>query len=164
MANTFVKIQTVTAGSAVASIDFTSIPQTYTDLYLVHSVRATVADYDAGISINGSSANMTARWFQGSGTTATSSSGAFNIFLMNSSASTASVFSNGIQYFPNYRAATFKAWSSDSVAENNAASGYQRMAGNLWSQTAAITSLSLFPSSGSFVQYSSATLYGIKNT
>ena len=45
MANTFKKIQTVTVGSGgAASIDFTSIPQTYTDLKIVLSARTNRAN------------------------------------------------------------------------------------------------------------------------
>jgi hypothetical protein len=44
MANTMVKIQTITVGaSPAASIEFTNIPQTFTDLKIVASIRCNVA-------------------------------------------------------------------------------------------------------------------------
>ena len=57
--NTLVKIQTVTVGSGGASsIDFTSIPQTYTDLCLVYSARLTTTDTNWRLKINGSASSI----------------------------------------------------------------------------------------------------------
>ena len=54
--------------------------------------------------------------------------------------------------------------SADGVMENNATEAYQNLVAGLWSNTSAITSLTLAKSTGNFVQYSSASLYGIKNS
>ena len=60
MPDTFIKIASVTVGSGGASsIDFTSIPSTYTDLVVVHSLRGTNAAVyqQARIQFNGDTAS-----------------------------------------------------------------------------------------------------------
>jgi hypothetical protein len=51
----------------------------------------------------------------------------------------------------------------DSVQEDNQTEAYIDVVAGLWSNTAAITSLSIKSNAGSFVQYSTAYLYGVKN-
>ena len=83
----------------------------------------------------------------------------------NGSTSTASTFNNGEIYIPNYAGSNQKSFSVDEVKELNGTSGYQDLFANLWNQTSAITSIKIYSNSASsFVQYSSATLYGIKNS
>ena len=167
MANTFVKIQTVTVGVAGAStIDFTSIPQTYTDLYCCVSLRVTVSAANTWIKFNSSSTGYTGRQLYGTGSAVGSSSDTnANIGpLSNDSGFTASVFSNSEFYLPNYTSSNYKSYSINSVSENNASTAYQNLMSGLWANTAAITSISIVPASGSFVQYSTATLYGIKSS
>jgi hypothetical protein len=166
MANTFKKIQTVTVGAGGASsIDFTSIPQTYTDLKLVVSLRTNSAGAEAVmIEFNGSSANLSGRRLYGDGGSATSDTLTNIRFAINTAADTASVFSNGEFYIPNYTSANNKSVSVDGVNETNGTNAVQSLVAGLWSNTAAITSIKLLGnSSGSFVQYSTATLYGVAN-
>jgi hypothetical protein len=168
MANTYVQIgSTVTVGSGgAASIDFTSIPSTYTDLQLVYSARC-VSGGPAGIllTLNGSTSSFTARYLRGDGSSASSST--FNRYVgaANGSGDTASSFSSNAVYIPNYAGSTNKSYSVDSVTENNGTTAYQTMIAGLWSNTSAITSLSLtVDASLTFAQYSTASLYGIKNS
>ena len=168
MANTFVKIQTVTVGSGgAASIDFTSIPQTYTNLKIIISGRSTRAttDDDYIISFNSSTTGLSTRFLYGNGS-ATASSTAASGFAGSTSAanSTASVFGNAEIYIPNYTSSSNKSYSVDTVTENNATLAYQNIVAGLWSNTAAITSINVKTNVGSFVQYSTATLYGIKSS
>ena len=166
MANTYVKIATVTVGAGGASsIDFTSIPQTYTDLVLKISARGDNGIWGMLLSINGSAASFTNKYLEGTGAAATSSSLAQFIGEENATSATASTFGNSEVYLPNYTGSTNKSFSSDSVSENNATTAYTNLTANLWSNTAAITSLSLSiynTSARKYSQYSSATLYGIK--
>jgi len=68
-------------------------------------------------------------------------------------------------YIPNYAGSANKSASSDSVRENNATGSIQlRLVASLWSNAAAITSVKLVPDYGNFAIYSTATLYGIKNS
>jgi hypothetical protein len=77
---------------------------------------------------------------------------------------TASTFGNGEVYIPNYAGSTNKSMSADGVSENNGTEAYTDLIANLWSNTSAITSILLYPDSGTWQQYSTATLYGIKNS
>jgi hypothetical protein len=169
MANTFKKIQTVTVGAGGASsIDFTSIPQTYTDLKIVLSARtnraSSVTDF-LSITFNGSTTNRSGRELFGTGTGA--GSGTVSILgggLIVGSTATASVFGSTEIYIPNYTSANNKSLSVDSVSENNGSEAYQDLLANLWANTAAITSISIFSNnSANFVQYTTATLYGVSN-
>jgi hypothetical protein len=167
MPNTFIKIAAVTVGSGGASsIDFTSIPQTYTDLVIKTSLRDTSSGVVQviNISFNGNTANFSNKNLQGNGSAASSFTQTRRVLLSSSASSTTSTFSNGDIYIPNYAGATNKSFSADSVSENNATSSFQALDASLWSNTAAITSITLTPDSGSFAQYSTATLYGIKNS
>jgi hypothetical protein len=165
MANTFVKIAAVTVGSGgAASIDFTSIPSTYTDLCLKISVRSNQANNanSIGISFNGSNANFTSKFIEGSGSSAVSFNSTTNIGNAQGTSSTSNTFSSVDLYIPNYAGSTNKSFLADGVTENNGTTAYATIAAGLWSQTAAITSVSITITS--FVQYSTATLYGIKNS
>lgn len=164
-----VKIQTVTVGvSGASSIDFTSIPQTYTDLKIVASLRsnrsAALGDTPA-LKFNGSSANFSNRYIfgQGSGTPTSGADADSGLGTMPGPNATASVFGSLEVYIPNYTSANNKSFSTESVMETNATANYMVMMANLWSQTAAITSISIFSqTSSTILQYSTATLYGIK--
>ena len=167
---TFIKISTITVGAGgAASIDFSSIPATYTDLKLVMSARSTSTGVNRGsyVAFNGSSTNYTDRYLQGSGSAATSGSaaGTGNIYLgeTGGSGATVSTFSNQEIYIPNYTSANYKSVSADSVAETNASAQYMSLNTGLWSDTAAITQVTL-TLSGNFAEFSSATLYGIKSS
>ena len=170
MPNTYTLIQSVTVGSGgAASIEFGSIPQTYTDLVVMASTRsnraAAVPD-NLGMEFNGVSTNFTFRLLYGGGTSATSASGSYG-FVGDTVAAgaTASVFASHSIYIPNYSGSTNKSFSADAVTENNATESYQEIVAGLWSNTAAITSLRLFPKTGTLLaQYSSVSLYGIKNS
>ena len=167
MANTFKKIQTVTVGAGgAASIDFTSIPQTYTDLKIYLSARANTAAIDVtSLTVNGGATAITSnKYLDGSGTAARSGVVSNYQGLKQPSSYTANVFSNIEFYIPNYTAAINKTISADNVTENNAAEAYQGFSVSLWPSTNAITSLSITNGGGgSFVQYTTATLYGISN-
>ena len=166
-ANTFVQIgSTVTVGSGgAATISFTSIPATYTDLLLKLSVRSNSASYkEVWINPNSSTANGTARILQGDGSTATSYTATrYQAFgATNPTGSTASTFSSIDVYIPNYAGSNYKSLSGDGVGENNATAAYAELSASLWSDTSAITSLDIVLASAvSFVQYSTASLYGI---
>lgn len=166
---TYFKIASVTVGSGGASsIDFTSIPSTYTDLCIKTSLRSAAASVNPGLLIkfNGSATGFTGRNVYGNGSSAASysdTSGEIGTLAGNNA--TASTFGNAEIYIPNYAGSTNKSFSVDSVNENNATSASQYLYANLWSNTAAITSITLL-SGGSvnLLQYSTATLYGISNT
>jgi hypothetical protein len=166
MPNTFVKIASVTVGAGGAgSIDFTSIPSTYTDLCVKYSTRNSAATNDLTIAFNGSSANFSRRYLYGTGSGTGSASGADNFgFVSNNSSFTASTFASGEIYIPNYASSNNKSVSSDSVQETNATAATMYLTALLWSNSAAINQITLTAYAANFVQYSTATLYGIKSS
>lgn len=166
MANTYQFIASNTVGSGgVASVTFSSIPSTYTDLIIKVSARDSYASpwRDLGISFNGVTTNRTGILLYGNPTTVGSYSVTTgDIAFENSSTSTANTFNNAEFYIPNYASANYKSVSVDSVTENNAATALANTAAGLWSSTSAITSVTLTSLGGTIAQYSNFYLYGIK--
>ncbi len=163
-------IQHQELASSQATIEFASIPQTFTDLYLVLSARtnrASVAS-DIYLQFNGiTTATYSFRRLYGDGTGANSDSltnntqGGLTAWAAAANA-TSNTFGNSVIYIPNYTSSNAKSWSADGVTENNNTSGYQAIYAGLWSGTAAITSIQIKDyNAASFVQYTSATLYGV---
>jgi hypothetical protein len=177
MATTYEAIATVEVGSGgAASIEFTSIPNTFTDLLLKASLRSTnnAGDYDpVKININSSSSDFSGKILYGTGSSAgseTPSGADATVSTYTSNANnTASTFGNIEIYIPNYTSTSNgKSISIDGVSENNATAALASLSAKLWNPAtqAAITSIKLLPYSGVklFTQYSTATLYGIKNS
>ena len=168
MANTYTLISSVTVGAGGASsIDFTSIPATYTDLKMVFSLRtnAGAANQDISVFLNNNGSGYSYRLLYGSGTTTSSSSSSSTPFAAAvGSTATSNTFSNAEFYFSNYAGSTNKSYSIDQVLENNIINAGAYLMAGLWSNTAVINQISLQTGSGLFVQYSTAYLYGIKNS
>ncbi len=170
MANTYKTIASVTVGSGGASdIDFTSIPQTYTDLLLVCSTRLSASGIEA-LDMrfnNDTGSNYSYRYIQGTGSGITGGAATATSFdeamVTNGNSSTANTFSNSSLYIPSYRSSNYKSFSLDTVEEENATAAYMRLEAGLWNSTAAITSIKIYGST-SFAQYTTATLYGINNS
>ena len=171
MPDTFIKIASVTVGSGGASsIDFTSIPSTYTDLCLKVSARGDLAQvYDSiYFQLNGLTTSIYTRLtISGTGSSTgsgTSTSTSMFFGAANGKNATANTFGNAEVYFPNYAGSTNKSSSADIVQETNATTAYMYLGAGLTATTSAISSIKLFLESNLFLQYSTATLYGIKNS
>jgi hypothetical protein len=168
MANTFELIASSTVGSGGAStIDFTSIPSTYTDLVLKVSGRQG-AENAFDITFNGATTSYAVRRLQGDGSSASSNdaagtTSAIRVIGIASSGSTANTFGNSEIYIPNYAGSTNKSVSIDGVNEDNATAAYMNLAAGIRSNTAAINQITITPRAGSLAQYSTAYLYGVKN-
>lgn len=157
-------IETVTVGGAgAASISFSSIPQTFTDLAVMLSTRSASTGNQIIPSVNGSTATSTRNLF-GDGGSALGTTAVTWMGFGASSSDTASVFGNGFFYFPNYALTQAKFASSHSCNENSGATAYLTIVAAYWSSTTAISTLSFATNAGNFVQYSSASLYGIKSS
>jgi hypothetical protein len=173
MANTYTLIEAQTLSSSQASITLGSggtIPQTYTDLKIIYSVRTSrgsVGSYFY-VSFNGSTSNFSAKYVGGDGASAGSGSVNQLAGIETDANATASTFGNGEVYIPNYTStANAKSYSGDSVTENNATAAFAYLIAGLWNPgtQAAITSITLTSESGgSFVTNSTFYLYGIKNS
>lgn len=182
MPNTYTLIGSVTVGaSPVTSISFTSIPSTYTDLLIKTSLRdGTGGGTQTAQLIYFNSDNGTSSWsysyFRGSGSAASAAAGnpggytGAYIGEYNGSTSTANSFSNSEIYIPNYAGSQKKSFSVEAIQETNATAAYSHFVGGLWyasGGTAAINAITFTPVGGTnanFVQYSTAYLYGIKNS
>jgi hypothetical protein len=162
---TYQKIARTTVGSGGAStIEFTSIPSTYTDLVVLISARSTGVDPNIMIRFNSSSSNFSQKRLVSDGSSVASygTYGEWSAWATLST-DTASTFGNSLIYISNYGSSNYKSLSSDATGENNATANNMTLGAELWSNTAAITSVSfVMGSSYNFAQHSSATLYGIK--
>jgi hypothetical protein len=170
MANTMTLIASSTVGSGgAANITFSSIASTYTDLLIKVSARTTDTSGNwtqLYASFNGTSVttNWTNKSLYGLGTAASSYTSTSNELGWAVAANaTANTFSNTDVYIPNYAGSNNKSMASDGVTENNAASALIILDANTWANTSAITSITITPSTGTLVQYSTAYLYGVKN-
>jgi hypothetical protein len=169
MANTYTLIQTATVGSGgTSAIDFSSIPSTYTDLKLVFSIRTSRSGSAAdavALKINNVVTNQTSRNLYGDGSSALSVSGTEIQAILNGNSGTTNAFGSGEFYLPNYAGSTYKSVSVESVQENNFSGARTDMVAGLWSQTTAINQLSLYSvNSATILEFSLASLYGIKNS
>ena len=150
--------------SSAASVTLGSggtIPQTYKTLKLVISARG--SGNDLSLSLNGSTSSFTLRALYGEGTGAASATLANWAGYAVVTSYTANTYGSTELTFPNYAGSTNKPYSVDAVTENNATLSYQTIAGGLWSNTAAITSIGIafYGGSGTFSTNSTFTLYGL---
>ena len=163
MPNNYVLLETIALTQSAASVTFDNLPTSgYTDLKIVASTRSDVNSVEALVmSINGSTANFTYRFMDGGAGTPRSGTAKVD-GIVNGTDYTASTFSSNEIYISNYRSSNFKSFGVEYVTENNASAGYNGFTAGLWSQTAAITSLSFARSStGNLVAGSTFSLYGI---
>lgn len=160
--STYTPIATQTLGSATASVTFSSIPSTYTDLILVAS-NSSATNQDAltlkvgnGSVDNGSNYSTTFLYGQGSGTGATSRvSNATNIFW---GRSTTSINAN-ILHLMNYSNTTT---NKTVLSRGNAADAIVIAYVGLWRSTSAINIITIGTEIGGNISAGSTfTLYGI---
>jgi hypothetical protein len=174
MATTYNLITSNVLGSSAASVTFSSIPATYTDLVVQASMRTDRVDVldIAGITFSSdTSTNYSATTLYGNGASVTSSIRSNfanvreNTIIGNSGLS--NTFGSFEMYIPNYLISASKPFSGFMVTENNSStSGTAIVAvSNLWRNTATISSMNFFPITGpNFLTGSSFYLYGIKNS
>ena len=160
----------VVGSGGASSIDFTSIPSTYTDLVVKLSGRKDAGSFpNPVLQFNGdTAANYRWRGLYGDGASAASnnSTSATSVLfgVMDGSSETASTFGSGEAYISNYASSNQKSVSIEAVGETNGTLCYMYMVAGLWTGTAAISSIKIVNVSGNFVQYSTAYLYGISNS
>jgi hypothetical protein len=174
MALTYTTIASTSVPSGgVSNIEFTAIPNTYTDLVIRWSLRSTEAnnftDQGFRVTFNNNTSGYDNQLLFGNlstpGGATNSNQGALNWVYGNGANSTANTFAIGEMYIPNYASGRVKSIGTDSFTENNNNGDTVRaFAAGYWGNTSAITSIKLATATGSWVQHSSATLYGIKNT
>ena len=156
-------IATYTTTSTDTSVVFSSIPSTYTHLQIRVSARAGIDD-DLRFRLNGDTGgNYSRHLIYGNGTAVGTGSGlSSSVGSIGAINNTANVFSVGVLDILDYTN-TNKYTTSRSLNGYDAnGSGYAMLYSTAWMNTAAVTSITVFPQSSSFQQYSSIALYGIK--
>ena len=159
--STYEPIATTTLGSAAATVTFSSISGSYTDLVLVMSVLAesNLGGQNAGIRFNGDTgSNYSATWIYGNGSTAYSerttsatSIGRFDFY-------TTTVPMTTIISINNYSNST--TYKTALIRSNESSNGTRANVG-LWRNTAAINQITVIIDGGNFGSGSTFTLYGI---
>ena len=158
--------QTVGAGGA-ANITFNNIPQTFTDLKIVISIRSSTntdpSFYWYYPTIPSSVYSLTTLNGSGTSTSSGRQSGLGFHRLdggVDGTGETSNTFASLEIYIPNYAGSNFKSSVIDSVSENNASAADQRLVAALCASTTAITSF-YCSVDGTIAQYSTVSLYGI---
>ena len=173
---TYTLISSNVLASSAASVTFSAIPATYTDLVVKVSARgdnATLATLYYTYFNGSRVASYSDTLLTGNGATVTStrdsSAGEIAIPGNDYATNAANTFNNGEIYIPSYIVSQYKPISGFSMAEDNAAtirsspSYASGVVAGLWQNTSAITSISFIPNTGNFVTGSSFYLYGISN-
>ena len=160
---TYIPIATQTLGSAAASITFSSIPGTYTDLRLVVTCTTSAGDTVALQFNSDTGNNYSNTELRGQGTTAISGNEVTNNWIdFNSSTATSTTVPQLtiIEIF-SYAGSTNKALLGSEASDLNG-SGTVQVTTGLWRNTSAITSIKLLlESSSNFSTGTIATLWGI---
>jgi hypothetical protein len=162
-------IETKTLGTAAASIEFTSIPQTFTDLVLLLSLRGSVSGtFNAGaLYFNSAVSDSSGRYLAGDGGSVYSTAQSTNTYIRwgdtTGSGNTASTFASSQIYIPNYTGSQNKSIWAKSTPENNATSwGQGTITAAVSQKSAAITLINIYNlSGGNWVADSTISLYGI---
>jgi len=158
-------IATVTVGAGgSSSISFSSIPSTYKHLQ-IRAIAKWGTAYTAysRIQFNGDTgANYTQHRLEGSGSSASAAGytgETSGIVGFNSDTQWGAFITDILDYTDTNKYTTIRTLGG----YDNNGSGYITFSSSLWRNTAAVSSISLLPSSGvTFVQYSSFALYGVK--
>jgi hypothetical protein len=165
--NSYESIQTVTVGSGgQATASFTSIPGTYKHLQIRMFANSSGAD-NANVTFNSDTGNnYTRHRLAGNGSTATSSGGTslpgWYIFSTAGFPSGSGYFGPSVVDILDYTNTNKYTTGRAASGQVNTANGGVEITSGLWLNTAAITRIDITAFGGSWAQYSSFALYGIK--
>jgi hypothetical protein len=164
MAATYTPIASITLGAAAASVTFSSIPSTYTDLVIVSNFGSdSSSNYAPYVRFNSDTGtNYSHTFLYGTGSAAASArqSSATAIFTGNwgGAIGTSSIPTN-IMHIMNYANTTT---NKTILGRNNSADVEVTLSAGLWRNTAAITSIELSNYlTAKFTTGSTFNLYGI---
>jgi hypothetical protein len=167
-------IATTTAGAGgAATIDFTSIPSTYTHLQIRLLGRYTSTGNRDSILMRFNTDSGNNYWWHQIGANGTSASAensgsAVNRGIIGTTSipqddAPASIYGVAVIDILDYANANKnKVTRGLAGQDQNTADGRLQFSSFVWNNTSAITSISLFTPSGNWKQYSSVALYGIK--
>jgi len=166
MAATYDSIATTTLGSAAASITFSSIASSWTDLRIVLNVNTTSVNtrYILMRFNSDSGANYSYTSLGGNGSITFSSNGINNteIYVGDAATTSSTLPTFYTSDIFSYAGSTYKTALSTGSADKNGSGVTERTVG-LWRSTSTINSIILLPFTGNFNTGTTATLYGIKN-
>ena len=165
-------LQTVTVGAGgQASINFTAIPSTYSHLQIRFIGRSTTADTNCDTLVRYNSdtgSNYSYHSLFGNGATASANAGSSTnssyMTFRNLTAANAGAGQFGasvIDVLDYANTNKYKTTRGLGGYDSNG-SGIITLGSLLWMNTAAITSINILPIVGSWAQYSSFALYGVK--
>jgi len=159
----------VQVGSAgAANITFSSIPATYKHLQIRYIGRTdfSTAGADFLYSLNSDTTNSNYAYHrlggEGSVAFAQGSTSSRLVGINNGANAGASMFAAGVMDILDYANTSKNKTIRNLVGSDRNGSGLVGMYSNLWMNTNAVTTISLIPENGNWVQYSQFALYGIK--
>jgi hypothetical protein len=163
MAATYTPIASITLGTAVPSITFSSIPATYTDLVMIVQAKTNTNVDSPLLRLNGDTGtNYSYNFLSGNGSSGSGGAGSNTTFIglqANATTSTSNFNYMAIVHLMNYANTTTN--KSCLVRDGNASVAVDMLVG-LWRNTAAITSITVVNnSSNNFSVDSTFNLYGI---
>jgi hypothetical protein len=167
---TYTLISSNVLASSAASVTFSSIPATYTDLVLRISARTdSGSTFTVYVQPNATASGYSWIRLRGNGSAASSAAGTATRGYLNSDSAddlnaTANTFGSMEFYLPSYTASQYKPASNFGVFETNATAANMSATAGLFSNNTAVSSLVIQSDSGvNFVSTSSFYLYGISN-
>jgi hypothetical protein len=162
--NTYTQIASTTLGSASASVTFSSIPSTYTDLVLVGSISGVSATIDAWVRVGNGSVDTATNYswtvLSGNGTTAASGRGANQTKVYWD-------FLSSITNVPQFAIMNFMNFSNTTTNKNfsirgTSASQETNVTFGLWRSTSAINTIQIgLDSTATYSAGTTFSLYGI---
>ena len=171
MAYTYSKIATYTVGSGgITDINFNSIPQTYTDLKIVLSARASAGtnyyQYPYMYFNNNYSGYTWRDLYADTSTPGSQNASLYYAGYIPDTSTGANIFGSAEYYIPNYISIYPKSMSYETVTENNSSTNGQWIldfGGYVWNNGSAINSIGFYlPAGRTFAQYTTVHIYGIK--
>jgi hypothetical protein len=156
--NTYTQIASTTLGTAAASVTFSSIAGTYTDLILIVAGKDVTSYAGAQLQFNGDTGNNYSQTIlYGDGAAAQSIRGS-NVAQMNIGLASNTGMPNNIFQIMNYaNSTTYKT----ALGRGNVTDQTLRIGVGLWRNTAAITSVTALVAGDQWATGATFSLYGI---
>jgi hypothetical protein len=170
MANTYKLIASASLSTTTATVTFSSISSSYTDLVLRASYRidnAGAYGQNPYLVLNSDTSGYHNQFLQGNGSSISASysnSSQLEMQSADSAGNTSNTFTIQEVYFYLYKSNATKIISQFKSSENDSSGNEMHVYANYYPQTTAISSILVDIASGSFVANSTFWLYGIKNS
>jgi hypothetical protein len=165
--STFTPIATQTSNGSAQALIFTSIPQTYTDLFIAVALRSTngSASDSWQVQVNATSSIYSDLFTRGDGASVSTgrNTSTFGCVMGNcpANSATANMFNAAHVYINNYTStAMFKSVSSVSGTDRNGSGTVEFVVGNIRTASA-VTRVDVFTTSANMATGSTVTLYGV---